>query len=103
MRVRAHLSNPGMLHRVTIHRSAKNIYAQLIDDAKHATVASCSSLELKDLSGDKKDVAKSVGQEIAKRALQQGIERVVFDRGNYLYHGRVKSFVDGLRDGGLQV
>ncbi len=103
LRVRARLLNPGMLHRVSVFRSANNIYAQLIDDAKQATIASCSSVELQKVTGDKKEIAKAVGQELAKRALEKGIKNIVFDRGSYLYHGRVKSLADGLRDGGLQV
>jgi large subunit ribosomal protein L18 len=103
MRVRARLLNPGNLHRVSVFRSLNYIYAQLIDDNKQQTLMSCSSLELKNISGDKTNIAKAVGQELAKRALSSGIKSVIFDRGSYLFHGRVKSLVDGLREGGLQV
>lgn len=103
LRVRSRLLNPGKLPRVSVFRSLNNIYAQLIDDNKQQTILSCSSLELQNLSGDKKAVAKAVGQELAKRALGKGINAVVFDRGGSLYHGRVKSLAEGLREGGLQV
>jgi large subunit ribosomal protein L18 len=103
MRVRSHLLNPGKLHRVCVFRSLNYIYVQLIDDSKHHTVLSCSSLEMKDVSGDKKTIAKAVGKELAKRALSKGINKVVFDRGSYLFHGRVKSLAEGLKEGGLQV
>ena len=91
------------LPRVSIFKSANHIYAQLIDDANNATLVSCSTVELKELSGDKKTKAKAVGLEFAKRALEKGIKAAVFDRGSYLFHGRVKNFAEGLRDGGLQV
>lgn len=103
LRVRNRLENPGKLHRVSVFRSLNYIYAQLIDDAKDQTILSCSSLELKKLSGNKSDIAKAVGQELAKRALDKGVTKVVFDRGSYLFHGRVKSLADGLKEGGLQV
>ncbi len=103
LRVRSLLKNPSGLYRISVHRSLNNIYAQIIDDKMHKTLVSCSSLELKNISGDKSIVAKAVGQELAKKALAQGINAVLFDRGSYLYHGRVKSLADGLREGGLQV
>ena len=89
--------------RISVFRSLKHMYAQIIDDAAHKTIASCSSLELKDLTGDKKTVAHSIGLELAKRAQEKGISTVVFDRGGFLYHGRVKELADGLRKGGLKV
>lgn len=89
--------------RVSVFRSINNIYAQIIDDNKHVTLVSCSSHELKDSKGDKKEKAKAVGLELAKRALEKGIKAVVFDRGSYLFHGRVKNLAEGLKDGGLQV
>lgn len=92
-------SNP----RVSVFRSLNHIYAQVIDDINKKTLVSCSSLELKNLTGDKKAVAKDVGLELAKRALNAGIAEVVFDRGRYLYHGRVESLAEGLREGGLKV
>ncbi len=101
-RVRSRL-NTQLLPRISVFRSINNIYAQIIDDTNHNTVVSCSTVELKTLSGDKKEQAKAVGLELAKRALDKGIKAVVFDRGSYLFHGRVKCLADGLRDGGLQV
>ncbi|HEX9600541.1 MAG TPA: 50S ribosomal protein L18 [Mariniflexile sp.] len=89
--------------RLAVFRSLNNIYAQIIDDAQGKTVASCSSLELKDVTGAKKVVAHAVGVELAKRAKAQGVDSVVFDRGRYLYHGRVQSLADGLKEGGLTV
>lgn len=91
------------LPRVSVFRSLSHIYAQLIDDKNHKTVTSCSSLELKKIKGDKKTIAHAVGRELAKRALDQGVKNVVFDRGPFLYHGRIKSLADGLREGGLQL
>jgi large subunit ribosomal protein L18 len=92
--------------RLSVFRSSKHIYAQLIDDARGATVACASSLE-KDIRGALKtgaDVAaaKAVGKLIAERAAANGIKQVVFDRGGYLYHGRVKALADAAREGGLE-
>lgn len=89
--------------RVSVFRSLKYIYAQLIDDANSVTLASCSSLELKNLKGDKKTVANAVGKELAKRAQEKGVSEAVFDRGSFLYHGRVKALAEGLREGGLKI
>ncbi|MFC1842776.1 50S ribosomal protein L18 [Candidatus Dependentiae bacterium] len=91
------------LPRVSVFRSLKYIYAQIIDDNKNTTLASCSSLELKGLKGDKKKIANAVGKELAKRAQEKGVQEVVFDRGSFLYHGRVKALADGLREGGLKI
>lgn len=102
LRVRARLST-GNLPRVTVFRGLKHIYAQIIDDAAHKTLASCSSLEMKNLKGDKKAIAHSVGLELAKRAVEKNISAVVFDRGRFLYHGRVKSLAEGMREGGLRI
>ena len=101
LRVRRKFS--GDLPRVSVHRSLNNIYAQIIDDNAHATLVSCSSLELKTAKGDKKAVANAVGKELAKKAQEKGIKSVVFDRGSFLYHGRVKALAEGLREGGLKV
>lgn len=101
MRVRSKLSNS--LPRVSVFRSLNHIYAQVIDDQAQATLLSCSSLELDKLSGDKKAIAFGVGKELAKRAQAKGIQAAVFDRGGFLYHGRVKALADGLREGGLKI
>ena len=92
--------------RLSVHRSSKHIYAQVIDDAKGVTVAAASSLE-KDLKGSLKTgadkaAAAAVGKLVAERAVQAGIGEVVFARGRYLYHGRVKALADAAREGGLK-
>jgi len=105
-RVRADLKhNAGGKPRLSVHRSSKHIYAQLIDDAQGRTVAAASSLE-KELKGKLKtganlDAAKEVGKLIASRAAAKGIKAVVFDRGGYMYHGRIKALADAAREGGL--
>jgi large subunit ribosomal protein L18 len=91
--------------RLSVYRSSKHIYAQVIDDANGQTVASASSLE-KEMRGSLKtganvEAAKAVGQRIAERASAKGVKDVVFDRGGYLYHGRVKALADAAREGGL--
>lgn len=89
--------------RVSVFRSLNHIYAQVIDDVAGKTLVSCSSLELDKLKGDKKAKAHSVGVELAKRAKEKGIADAVFDRGSFLYHGRIKALADGLREGGLKI
>jgi large subunit ribosomal protein L18 len=91
--------------RLSVHRSGKNIYAQVIDDVKGVTVAAASTLE-KDLKGGLKTgadkaAATAVGKAIAERAAKAGIKDVVFDRGSYIYHGRVKALAEAAREGGL--
>jgi large subunit ribosomal protein L18 len=91
--------------RLSVFRSSKHIYAQVIDDDKGETVAAASSLE-KDMRGSlktgaNKDAAKAVGKLIAERASAKGIKDVVFDRGGYLYHGRIKALAEAAREGGL--
>jgi large subunit ribosomal protein L18 len=98
-------SAAGTRLRLCVFRSSKHIYAQLIDDAKGETVASASSLE-KDMRGNLKtgadtNAAKVVGKRLAERATARGVKDVVFDRGRYLYHGRVKALADAAREGGL--
>lgn len=90
--------------RMTVFRSSKAIYVQLIDDLAGKTIISASSAEksLKDAKGTKTDVAKLVGKLIAEKAVQAGISNVVFDRNGYLYHGRVKSLAEAAREGGLK-
>ena len=91
--------------RLSVFRSSKNIYVQVIDDARGVTLAAASSLD-RDLrgalrSGADKDAAAAVGKLVAERAAARGVTRVVFDRGAYLYHGRVKALADAAREGGL--
>lgn len=101
LRVRSKIGKNGI--RVSVFRSLNHIYAQVIDDNAHKTLVSCSSLELKNVKGDKKAVAHAVGVELAQRALKENIDSAVFDRGAFLYHGRVKSLAEGIRKGGLQI
>jgi large subunit ribosomal protein L18 len=104
LHVRDRLRKDSTLPRVSVFRSLNQIYAQIIDDVAHKTLVSCSSVILKeDKKAKKSDVATSVGVELAKQALGKGIKKVCFDRGSYLYHGRVKALADGLRTGGLEV
>jgi large subunit ribosomal protein L18 len=91
--------------RLSVFRSSQHIYAQVIDDAKGTTVAAASSVD-KDIkaklkSGANIEAAKEVGKLIAERAVKAGVKEVVFDRGGYLFHGRVKALADGAREGGL--
>ena len=101
-RVRAKISGTPERPRLCVYRSLANISAQIIDDVNGVTLVSASSLE-KDFEnyGDNKDAEKLVGKKIAERALEKGIKDVVFDRGGYVYHGRVASLADGAREGGL--
>ena len=91
--------------RLSVHRSSKHIYAQVIDDDRGVTVASASSIEKATREGFKTgasvDAAKAVGKLIAERAKEKGVKDVVFDRGGYLYHGRVKALADAARESGL--
>jgi len=91
--------------RLSIFRSSKHIYAQIIDDVKGQTVTAASSMEKTMRDGGKTganiDAAKAVGKLVAERAAEKGIKEVVFDRGRFLYHGRVKALADAAREGGL--
>lgn len=103
-RVRAKVSGTATIPRLCVFRSNQHIYAQLIDDEKNQVIAAASDLELK---GPKKglrklDKAQKVGQLIAKKGQEKKISKVVFDRGGYKYHGRVKALADGARKGGLK-
>ena len=102
-RVRAAISGTAERRRLDVFRSASHIYAQVIDDANGVTLVSASSTE-KDFGsyGGNKEAAKKVGLMVAERAKAKGISNVVFDRGGYLYHGRVKELAEGAREGGLQ-
>ena len=102
-RIRGKISGTPERPRLSVFRSEKHIYAQIIDDVSGKTLVSASSLE-KDFAceGTKTDAAKQVGVTVAERAKAKGIENVVFDRGGYVYHGRVKALAEGAREGGLQ-
>jgi large subunit ribosomal protein L18 len=97
-------SNSGGRPRLSIFRSGKHIYAQVIDDRQAVTVATASTNEKEDRAAKtwNVDAASSVGKKIAERALAKGIKQVVFDRGGYIYHGRVKALADAAREGGLE-
>ena len=102
-RVRGKISGTAARPRLNVYRSLNHIYAQLIDDVQGTTLVAASSVE-KDfgIPGGNKEAAKKVGEMIAKRAAEKGIEEVVFDRGGYIYHGRVKELAEGAREGGLK-
>ncbi|MFA5592755.1 MAG: 50S ribosomal protein L18 [Micavibrio sp.] len=97
-------ANRDLRPRLSVHRTNKQIYAQIIDDVKGVTLAFASSID-KDAAvenGGNKDSAQKVGKLIAARAKKAGVEKVQFDRGSFLYHGRVKALADGAREGGLE-
>ena len=102
-RLRVRLSGTEQRPRLSVFRSLQHIYAQLIDDARGVTLAAASTKTAADAaSGSKTERARQVGRQLAKRAREHGIQSVVFDRGGYLYHGRVKALADGAREAGLE-
>jgi large subunit ribosomal protein L18 len=101
-RVRGKVHGSANRPRLCVFRSSKGIYAQLIDDDAGVTLASASTLNLGGTTGTKSEKAAEVGKLVAQRAREAGIAAVVFDRGGYLYHGRVKALADGAREGGLE-
>lgn len=102
-RVRSKISGTAERPRLSVFRSESNIYAQIIDDAAGVTLASASTVEKAfEGNGSNCEAAKKIGAVIAERALKKGIEEVVFDRGGYIYHGRVKALAEGAREGGLK-
>jgi len=102
-RVRGKISGTAERPRLSVFRSENNIYAQLIDDVAGKTLAAASTVEKAfEGNGGNIEAAKKIGAVIAERALQKGIEEVVFDRGGYIYHGRVKALAEGAREGGLK-
>ena len=102
-RIKKTVSGTAQRPRLVVFRSNSEIYAQIVDDTKGVTLVAASSRD-KDLktTGTKTEKAKQVGEAIAKKALAAGIETISFDRGGYLYHGRVKSLAEGAREGGLK-
>jgi large subunit ribosomal protein L18 len=104
-RVRFKVSGNRGRHRLTVFRSNRNIFAQIVDDIAGVTLVQASTLdkEFRRKPGDpfNKDTAREVGRRIAARAKEKNIEKVVFDRGPYLYHGKIKALADGAREGGL--
>jgi large subunit ribosomal protein L18 len=104
-RIRVSLSGTDQRPRLNVFRSLQHIYAQVIDDSTGTTLASASTNEAHaraDASGSKTDRARSVGRTIAERAKEKGVTTVVFDRGGYMYHGRIKALADGAREAGLE-
>lgn len=103
-RIRKGVAGTVSRPRLSVFRSNKEIYAQIIDDVEGKTLASASSRdkEIVSTSGDKSEVAALVGKSLAEKAIKAGVETISFDRGGYLYHGRVKSLADGAREGGLK-
>ena len=103
-RVRRKVAGTPERPRLVVHRSNKNVSAQLADDISGKVLMGVSTLapELKDTEGTKKDLAKAAGKLIAEKAKAAGITKVVFDRGGYLYHGRIAAFAEGAREGGLE-
>ena len=100
-RIRKTISGTADCPRLSVFRSNKHIHAQIIDDVTGTTLVSCSSVELKLKNGGNIEAAKTVGTKLAERAKEKGIENLCFDRGGYLYHGRVQALADAAREGGL--
>ena len=101
-RIRGKVSGTAERPRLVVYRSNKGISAQLVDDDSGKTLAGASWVGLKSFSGNKTDQATEVGKNLAAAAKDAGVETCVFDRGGYLYHGRVKALADGAREGGLK-
>ena len=101
-RIRQKMQDTAERPRLNVYRSLNHIYAQVIDDAKGETLLSASSLAAKAKTGGNVAAAKEVGKLVAERAIEKGIKRVVFDRGGYLYHGRIKALADAAREAGLE-
>ena len=103
-RVRKNISGTAERPRLNVFRSSKHIYAQIIDDVNGVTLVSASSLEkaFTEGNGGNCDAAKAVGKMVAEKALEKGIKAVVFDRGGYIYHGRVAALAEGAREAGLE-
>jgi large subunit ribosomal protein L18 len=102
-RTRHRLTTHGTRPRLSVFRSGKHIYAQVIDDARAVTLAAASTNEKESKGkGYNVDAAAGVGRKIAERAIAQGVKQVMFDRGGYIYHGRVKALAEAAREGGLE-
>ena len=100
-RIRKNVTGSAERPRLSVFRSNKQIYAQVIDDTTGKTLAAASSLKM-DVKAPKKEIAAKVGEQIAKVAQEAGVQAVVFDRNGYLYHGRIKELADAARNGGLK-
>ena len=102
VRIREKLSGTTERPRLNVYRSLNHIYAQVIDDQKGETLVSASTLSLKVKTGGNVAAAKEIGKAVAEAAVEKGIKKVVFDRGGFLYHGRIKALADAAREGGLE-
>jgi large subunit ribosomal protein L18 len=105
LRVRKKVTGSASTPRLVVNRSARHMFAQIVDDGAGRTLAAASTLDaaIRTVEGDKTAKARKVGELLAERAVQAGIEAVVFDRGGYRYHGRVAALADGAREGGLKL
>jgi large subunit ribosomal protein L18 len=101
-RIRRKLAGTGARPRLNVYRSLNHVYAQVIDDQKGETLVATSTLALKLKTGGNVAAAREVGKAIAERAVEKGIKKVVFDRGGFLYHGRVKALAEAAREAGLE-
>jgi large subunit ribosomal protein L18 len=101
-RIRRKLAGTTERPRLSVHRSLNHIYAQVIDDQTGETLASASTLAVKAKTGGNVAAAKEIGKTIAEKAKEKGVKKVVFDRGGYLYHGRIKALADAAREAGLE-
>jgi large subunit ribosomal protein L18 len=101
-RIRAKLAGTAERPRLNVYRSLSHIYAQVIDDQSGVTLVSASTMSMKVKTGGNVAAAKEVGKAVAERAVEKGIKKVVFDRGGYLYHGRIKALADAAREAGLE-
>ncbi len=102
LKIRKRVTGSAERPRLTIFRSAKHVYAQVIDDATGTTLVSASTLDTDGVKGANKDACAAIGKEVAKRAVGKNIKQVVFDRNGYLYHGRVQALAEAAREGGLE-
>ena len=100
-RIRKKISGTETCPRISVFRSNKEIYAQIVDDTKGHTLLTASSRDLAEKTGNKVEQSKVVGKLLAEKAAAAGVNKVIFDRSGYLYHGRVKALADGAREGGL--
>src|ERR1700683_3890998 len=101
-RIREKLSGTTERPRLNVYRSLNHIYAQVVDDQKGETLVAASTLQAKSKTGGHEEEVKEIGKAVAEQAVAKGIEKVVFDRGGYLYHGRVKALADAAREAGLE-
>ncbi len=102
VRIREKVSGTAARPRLSVYRSLNHIYAQVIDDEQGVTLASASSLEQKLKTGGNVAAAKEIGKKVAEAAAAKGVKKVVFDRGGFLYHGRIKALADAAREAGLE-